>query len=219
MARDSLWPHAGRVAPLDAATKSWATLASMSFARATVIDALVLSARVRRIVLDVPDLPRLGLPMAADAAVGIYFPDERQLAAPEGRSYSVRFHDALANRLTVDVVLHAKGPGTDWARRATVGDSVDLGHARSWYRPPPTTQWQLLVADLAGLPALARIISESAAQTQLLALIEVCEDADLAYLPTAPNVSLVPAVGSGNGRSESRLAELVAQADAALATN
>jgi NADPH-dependent ferric siderophore reductase len=194
-----------------------------------VIDASALSARLRRIVLDVPDLPRLGLPMAADAAVGIYFPVAGQHqtpdmqcvdgvwayhdaeSAPEGRNYSVRFHDAETQRLTIDFVLHAHGPGTEWARRATLGDIVGLSHARSWYRPGPTVEWQLLVADLAGLPALARIISESSRHTDILAIAEVRDDTDLAYLPTPPNVTLVSAVGSGNGRPGSRLAELVAQ--------
>ena len=201
----------------------------MTFARATVLDASALSVRLRRIVLDVPELPRLALPSVPDAAVGIYFPPTGQRAAPdmqcvggvwdyhdqesapEGRNYSVRAHDPAVNRLTIDVVLHAKGPGTDWARRAAIGDSVGLSHARSWYRPEPTTAWQLLVADLAGLPALARIISESCSQTELLALVEVQDDSDLAYLPTAPNLTLVPAVGSGNGQPGSRLAELVAE--------
>src|SRR5882724_1164574 len=109
----------------------------MTFARATVIDASALSARLRRIVLDVPDLPRLGLPTVADAAVGIYFPAAAQHSvpdmecvdgvwdyhdpesAPEGRNYSVRFHDSATNRLTIDFVLHTRGPGTEWARRAT----------------------------------------------------------------------------------------------------
>jgi NADPH-dependent ferric siderophore reductase len=201
----------------------------MTFARATVMDVSALSVRLRRVVLDVPDLPRLNLPSAADAAVGIYFPAvgqrsapdmqcidgvwdyHDQASAPEGRNYSVRFQDPVTNQLTVDIVLHAEGAGTDWARQAAIGDSVGLSHARSWYRPEPTTDWQLLVADIAGLPALARIISESSTQTMLLAIVEVLDDTDLDYLPTPSHVTLVPAVGSGNGRPGSRLAELVAQ--------
>jgi NADPH-dependent ferric siderophore reductase len=201
----------------------------MTFARAAVIDASDLSARLRRIVLDVPDLARLGLPMVADAAVGIYFPPAGQHAAaemqcvagvwqyhdpesaPEGRNYSVRFHDAETKHLTIDVVLHPGGPGTDWARRAALGDTVGLSHARSWYRPDPTAEWQLLVADLAGMPAMARIIAESSTRTAIVAIIEVCDESDLTYLPTAQNVTLVPAVGSGNGRLGGKLAELVVQ--------
>ena len=190
----------------------------MSFARAMVTQTCALSPRLRRIVLDVPDLSALAVPSVADAAVGIYFPADGKRHTPdlpgsttEGRNYSVRFHDVEANRITVDVVLHAHGPGTDWGRHVGHGDSVVLSHARSWYAPDPAADWQLLVADLAGLPALARIIAESSPQTRLLVIVEVPDDTDLGYLPTSSNVTLVPAVGTGNGRPDSRLAELVVQ--------
>ena len=190
----------------------------MVFIRAEVTDVSDLSARLRRIVLDTPELGRLGLPDVADAAVGVYLPGPGLRHAPEpsadgaseGRNYSVREHDAAANRLTVDVVLHEHGLGTDWARRAATGDTVVLGHARSWYRPQPAARWQLLIADLAGLPAVARIIDESRSPDDLFVIVEVLDEADLEYLPPLPGTP-VTAVGSGNGRAASRLAELVAR--------
>jgi NADPH-dependent ferric siderophore reductase len=201
----------------------------VTFARATVVEVSVLNARLHRVVLEVPELERLGLPDAPDAALGVYFPEAGSHSvpdmqcidgvwdyhvpgsAPEGRNYSVRCHDACHRRLAVDVVLHGRGPGADWARSASVGDTVGLSHARSWYRPPSNAQWQLLIADLAGLPALARIISESSEHHPLLAIVEVRDEHDLDYLPTPEHLTLFPAVGSGNGRPGSRLAELVAQ--------
>jgi len=201
----------------------------MSFARATVTHVSVLSPRLRRLVLAVPELAKLGLPAVADAAVGIYLPGHGQRAtpdmqcvdgvwtyhdpetAPAGRNYSVRFHDAEANLLTVDVVLHTHGPGTEWARNVDVGDSVVLSHARAWYRPEPAAEWQLLVADLAGLPALARVIAESDPATRLLVIVEVLDETDLDHLPMPSHVTVVPAVGTGNGHPISRLAELVAR--------
>ncbi len=200
----------------------------MRFARATVTETSVLTQRLTRIVFDVPELHRLGLPDVADAAVGVYFPTDGGRhtpdphrsdgtwgyhdgrSAPQGRNYSVRFHDG-GTLLTMDVVVHTRGPGSDWARRAVRGDSVVLGHSRAWYRPAPGTQWQLLVADLAGLPAMARIIEASPPQARILAVYEVPDETDLAYLPTAPNVTHVTAVGSGNGHPRSELAELVAR--------
>ena len=191
----------------------------MSFARATLVEAFRLSTRFRRVVLDVPDLDALNPPDVADAAVGVYFPatGTRHAGHPaevddaEGRNYSLREVDAGARRLTVDVVLHAHGPGTDWARRAEPGDSVVLGHARSWYRPEPSADWHLLVADLAGLPALARIIDESSSRTELLAITEVLDEGELDYLPTRAGVTVVPLVGTGNGAAPSRLAAAVAE--------
>jgi NADPH-dependent ferric siderophore reductase len=183
----------------------------VSSARASVVHATPLSVRIQRIVLDVPDLAVLALPDVADAAVGIQLPDH---GAPEGRNYSVRHADVAAGRLTIDVVLHDHGPGTDWARGASTGDTVVLDHARSWYRPDPSARWQLLVADLAGLPALARILEESDPAVPVVAIAEVLHADDIAYLAAPEHVTLVPAVGSGNGHSASALAGLAADVGA-----
>jgi NADPH-dependent ferric siderophore reductase len=201
----------------------------MTFTRATVVETSLLSARLRRIVLQLSDPDRLALPDAADAAVGIYFPTPGLSApppmeyragtwgyhdphsAPQGRNYSVRHHDPNTDRITVDVVLHDAGVGTDWARRATPGSGVVLSHARSWYRPERDTDWQLLVADLSGLPAAARIVSELAPKTTALAIVEVLDDEDLAYFSAPPNVTVRASVGTGNGNSQSVLSRLVAE--------
>src|SRR6478752_3518851 len=97
-------------------------------------------------------------------------------------------------------------------RRATaaVASEVVVAHARSWYRPVPSTDWQLLVADLAGLPAAARIVEELAPDNEAIAIFEVAEDADLEYLPHRTNVTVIATVGTGNGDGESVLAQLVA---------
>lgn len=68
----------------------------------------------------------------------------------------------------------------------------------------------MLVADLAGLPALARILAETPDHGVVVAIAEVLDDSDLDYLAAPPHVRLVPTVGSGNGRGSSRMAELVA---------
>jgi len=105
-------------------------------------------------------------------------------------------------------VLHDRGPGTTWAATAGPGDRVRLDHARSWYRPAPTTAWQLLVADLSGLPALARIIEELSDGAVVTVIAEVAVPEDLEYLPTRPGVTVVSSVGTGNGYAPSTLAQL-----------
>ncbi len=200
----------------------------MGFSFARVVENTELNPRLRRIVFSVPDVAVLELPDLADEVVGIYFPtagggrppamENRdgvwgyydQETPPEGRNYTVRSVDRTANTMVVDFVVHDHGVATLWAQGAQVGDEVGMSHARGWYRPEATTEWQLLVADLAGLPALARIITESDSSTALLAIVEVLDAADLDYLPTRPHVTVISSVGTGNGGSDGALADLVA---------
>lgn len=162
--------------------------------------------RMRRVVFDVPHLAELPLPGAGDEALGIYFdPADEET----GRNYTVRRRGPDTNQITCDFVLHQRGVASDWARTARIGDQVTFDHARSWYRPEPASSWQLLIADLAGLPALARIIDELPHGTHATVIVEVADAADLAYLPARPNLPVVSSVGTGNGYAPSRLAELV----------
>ena len=181
--------------------------------------------RLRRLVLDVPQLAGLHLPGGGDEAVGVYFPvpgqsspppmecrdgvwDHYGAERPEGRNYTVRHRGPGPDQLTVDFVMHPRGVASDWVRRAGIGDRVLLDHARSWYRPEPTSRWQLLIADLAGLPALARILDELPPEVEASVIVEVAEGSDLDYLPVRPDVPVVSTIGTGNGHAPSRLTEL-----------
>jgi len=178
---------------------------SLSYAR--VIDTTALSGRLQRIVLQVEDPAALDIKHAADSAVGVYFPGTDTDDEDEGRNYSVRRHDG--DRVTLDFVLHSHGPGTTWATTTRPGDRVRLDHARSWYRPEPTTRWQLLVSDLSGLPATARIVEELPADASATLLVEVAAAEDLDYLPDHQGLTIIPVIGTGNGYGPSKLAEMV----------
>ena len=181
----------------------------MSFTRGSVTEAVDLTPRLRRIILQIDDPAALDVKPAADSAVGVYFPDSTNRIDPDspGRNYSVRHH--AGDLITLDIFLHAHGVGTSWAAAARTGDRVGLDHARSWYRPPPTTDWQLLVTDLSGLPATARIVEELGSDMTVTAIVEIADDEDLAYLPSRADMTVVPTVGTGNGHAASRLAEMV----------
>ena len=174
-----------------------------------VVKSAPLGRNMRRVVIHAPELDLLRLPRFGDAAIGIYFATT-DAAAPTARTYTIREHDASASRITVDVVLHGDAPGTRWATGVAPGDGVELAHAKSWFRPPRDADRHVLVADLAGLPALARLI-EQRAHSDTVAIVEVpCED-DLDYLPTHPTARLVTSIGTGNGFTDSVLTRLVAQ--------
>lgn len=77
------------------------------------------------------------------------------------RTYTVRRFDADRGQVTVDFVVHGHGVATTWARRAIPGDLVGLNSPTGLYDPPADLAWQVLVADLAGLPALARLLEQT----------------------------------------------------------
>ncbi|TPG25550.1 siderophore-interacting protein [Mycolicibacterium hodleri] len=170
----------------------------------SVVEVSDVGPRMRRVVFDVPQLAELNLPGAADEVLGIYFSD-----GTEGRNYSVRRRGPGENQITCDFVVHGRGLASDWARRTTVGDRVGLDHARSWYLPGPATDWQLLVADLSGLPALARILEELPEDTDVSVIVEVPDAAHLDYLPARSDFPIVTTMDTGNGCASSRLGELV----------
>jgi NADPH-dependent ferric siderophore reductase len=180
----------------------------MSVSSASVVETLQLSPRLRRIRLRIDNPESLAIPAGSDCAVGVYFDPS---TPEEGRTYSVRRHDG--DRIDLDIVLHTGGRGSTWAQTATAGDRVGLDHARAWYRPPPGTAWQLLVTDLSGLPATARIVEEAPPAVAITVIVEAADHHDLDYLPARPGVAVVPSLGTGNGVTPSRLADLVRQAD------
>ncbi len=182
----------------------------MSHSYASVVDTRTLTGRLRRIVLHVDDPDALAVRPDADSAVGVYFsPGDHPDG--EGRNYSVRHQDGAL--LTVDIALHREGPGSSWAKTATPGHRVILDHARAWYHPPAAARWQLLVTDLSGLPAAARIIEELPSVTGnvegAIVIAEVPTADDLAYLPRREGVTVLPYLGTGNGLGPSVLADAV----------
>jgi NADPH-dependent ferric siderophore reductase len=170
-----------------------------------IVESASLSARFTRVVVEVPDMERLDLPQDADTAVGIYFGGSE--SAP-GRTYTVRQDDRRNGRIVVDVLMHGDGIGTAWADQVVEGDKVVLAHANSWYRLPATADWQLLVADMAGLPALARIL-DAPPPVATTVIVELVDETDLGYLPQHSDLQVLPVFGTGNGGSDSALAQHV----------
>ncbi|MBT0567459.1 siderophore-interacting protein [Williamsia sp. CHRR-6] len=168
-----------------------------------------LSPRLRRIVFDLPRSPEPAIPGGPDAAIGIGFSADPEVAATNGRNYTVRRMGPGPTEVTVDFVRHARGVATDWAHAAQIGDRVHVGYARSWYQPEASTEWQLLVADMTGLPALARILEglSAAQQSSVTVIVEVLDAADLDYLAAPATVSMISSIGTGNGRAPSVLAQ------------
>lgn len=109
---------------------------------------------------------------------------------PVGAYYTVRHRPEVAE-LDIDVCLHAEhGPAAGWAVRAQPGDPVALWGPLLAYTPPEDTSSLLLLADEAGIPALAAILESRPAGTPARAFIEVAEAADEQPLLAAPDIEV-----------------------------
>lgn len=102
-----------------------------------------------------------------------------------GRWYTVRRFDATGRRLTVDLVVHEGGAGGEWAAVARVGDRLRITRRNSWFGRPEGARWQVLVGDVTALPAIGRIVEESAAAVPTTVLVEVPDPADAQALDGA----------------------------------
>ena len=129
--------------------------------------------------------------------------------APPMRSYTVRRWCPERREMDLDFVAHERGLAAQWARSARPGDVVYLSPARGWYRPPADAGWQLLVADMTGLPALGRIAAELPAAGRALAIVEVIEPADRQPLDSVAELEVTWLSGSGHGLSPSALPQAV----------
>jgi len=94
------------------------------------------------------------------------------------RSLTVRSWSPERRQIVLDIVPHDGGVAGPWARTAQPGQVVYLTKAMGWYAPPDDLAWQLLVADLTGVPALERIVEELPDSARAYVLVEVPDPAD-----------------------------------------
>lgn len=122
-------------------------------------------------------------------------PDERlRLLFGDGaeqvaRSYTVRAFQPATRLLDVDFVVHDGGIAADWALNTRPGDQLRISEARGWYQPPSDTEWQLLVADMTGLPALTRAVEQLPTGSRAFVIASVPNHADEQTVETQGDVS------------------------------
>ncbi len=97
---------------------------------------------------------------------GVRYPEPFDLAAvqeslpreqwPRMRTYTVRYHDADAGELALDILVHGdEGLGGPWASRVRPGDEVLLRGPGGAYAPRADVDRHLFVGDESALPAIA----------------------------------------------------------------
>ena len=176
---------------------------------ATVIGRRQLSPHLVTVTLgDLGDFPTTGVP---DEYVRLLIPDPgAELVLPEideatwtitypdgaaeltHRVYTVSDHRVVDGdvRVDIDVALHERGVGSDWARNCMVGSRVGVLEPRGLYAAPDDVEWQLLVADITGVPAMARILRGLQPGQRAEAVVVLTDADDEIPLPSAGDVTV-----------------------------
>ena len=94
------------------------------------------------------------------------------------RDYTPRSFDPVAGELSIEFALHGDGPCAAWAAQATPGQQVVIGGPRGSLIIPVDYEWQLLVSDETGLPAISRRLEELPAGTRATVIAKVDDAAD-----------------------------------------
>lgn len=188
---------------------------------AEVVEARDLSPAMRRVVFGGPGLADFRSTGVGDEYVRLIFPadpwerpelpavvdgdlDFGSIDLSRLRTYSVRAWDAEARLLTVDFVVHPGGVAAGWALQAQPGQVVGVNSPTGVYDPPATITWQVLVADLAGLPAAARLAENAPGGVRTLLIVELPHESARVPIAERPGLEVRWIVG-GNGHIGSRM--------------
>lgn len=160
-----------------------------------------------RVLIAPPGQP-LVLPEISDDWV-VTFPEGA--VPPEQRVYTIsdyRVVDGMVE-FDLDIVLHDGGTGATWAQDCQLGDEVGLIEPHGLYAAPDGVGWQLLVSDLTGVPALARILRGLNEDQRAEATVVVTDAADEIPLPSPADVTVTWKVVAGENDITGALAEAV----------
>lgn len=113
-------------------------------------------------------------------------------AEPASRVYTISDHRVVDGtpEIDVDIAVHERGVGSDWARSCVTGDVVGLLEPHGLYAAPADVPWQLLVADITGLPALARILRGLRPDQRVEAVVVLTDERDRIALPSPADVDV-----------------------------
>jgi len=192
----------------------------------TVVRTEQVTAHMRRVVLGGAELAGFHSP-GCDDHIKLFFPNRQGEMVlpvvtaegpryPEGqdpspaRDYTPRWWNPEAGELAIDFVLHGDaGVAGPWAERAQPGDTLVVGGPRGSFVLADDYDGYVLIGDETALPAMARWIDALPEQAQVMAFIEVAEEAERQPLPQYENVSIQWLERNGVGAAHSSLLENV----------
>lgn len=175
--------------------------------RATVVRKVRLSAHLVTVTLrperftstGIPDeyVRLLIVPAGTDLVLPTYDEDwtpslPEGAVEPASRVYTISDHRVVDGQpeVDIDIAVHDHGVGADWVKRCVAGDEVGMMAPHGLYAAPDDTAWQLLVADVTGLPALARILRGLRPGQRAEAVVVVTDERDRIALPSPADVDV-----------------------------
>jgi len=129
-----------------------------------------------------------------DDHIKLFFPpvNESQGMAPAMRDFTPRRFMAEQGELWIDFFLHEGGPATDWAARASVGQTLQIaGPKGSSVIAPDGIDVHLLIGDETAVPAISRRLEELPPSARALVVIEVEASAERPGLESQAGVQFV----------------------------
>jgi NADPH-dependent ferric siderophore reductase len=138
--------------------------------------------RMKRITFASPELQGFASP-SPDDHVKLFFSSGN--GEPVMRDYTPRAFDAQAATLVVDFALHERGPATEWARAAQVGDWLEVGGPRGSTMVPDDFDWYLLIGDEAALPSIGRRVEGLRAGVPVRTLVVIEDEGEQQSFATA----------------------------------
>ena len=143
---------------------------------------------MRRVLFHCPELTALS-PKAGQDLV-LMLPDHGGEAAR--RHYTIRSSDSMAQRLSIDFVLHGdEGAAMRWLADVRAGDQIVAFGPRGRNVIHDGASWRLFVGDETGLPAIAAMIETLPENVEGTALIEIEDAADAQPISTPAKVKIV----------------------------
>jgi NADPH-dependent ferric siderophore reductase len=195
---------------------------------ATVLGRRALSSHLVSITLAVPaDYASTGIPdeyvrvMIPPAGAELALPtiDESWTVTypegavePDARVYTISDHRVVDGsvQVDVDVALHDRGVGAEWARSCRPGDVVGITDPYGLYAASPDTMWQPLVCDLTGVPAAGRILRGLDVGQRAEVVVVTTSADDEVPLPSPADVDVTwQVVDSEHGVSDALAAAVV----------
>jgi NADPH-dependent ferric siderophore reductase len=104
---------------------------------------------------------------------------------PPMRDFTPRRFDAAAGTITLDFAMHDAGPAIDWAKAATIGDTLTIGGPRGSAIVPDDFEWYWLIGDETALPAIGRRIEELRASVPVTSVVMVADAGEAQTFETA----------------------------------